>query len=269
VLDGLGAAPPERELPVQWTSPERALRGAPGKDRLPTAHLKLAVEQAILEGRQRGGRQGPCSLTEIQERLWREDPDDVARTYDALVVGGLGSSAVDDGGGRHGRLAERMRELRRPLPWRRKAGLTLQAIADGAGLDRATLAALMERQGYLELVPYGGRQRRRLVTKQAFDADLGHNADGSHRRIGRLEGMARAVVFPVFYPDKVPSILWSLDYEGIAARAASIGRKRERMRWLLHHHPYLPDAELAKLGGYSVRGVEKARASSVHCQAAR
>jgi hypothetical protein len=80
--------------------------------------------------------------------------------------------------------------------------------------------------------------------------------------------MAKAVVFPVFYPNKVPSILWSLDYDGIAARAAAIGRKRERMRWLLHHHTYLPDAELAKLSGYSVRGVEKARASSVNREAA-
>jgi hypothetical protein len=131
-----------------------------------------------------------------------------------------------------------------------------------AGLERETLAALMEHHGYLELVPYGGTQKRRLVTDRAFHAGLGHNADGSHRRIARLEGMGRAVVFAIFYPERVPDILWSLDHAGITARAAAIEGKRERMRWLLHHHGYLPDAELAKLSGYTERGVRKARGSS-------
>jgi hypothetical protein len=185
----------------------------------------------------------------------------VASIYDALLMGDAeGPSSVD--AGKHGLFAARMAELRRPLPSRRKQGLTLQDIAAMAGLQRETLATLMEHHGYLELVPYGGTQRRRLVTKRAFDAGLGHNVDGSRCRIARLEGMSRAAVFPIFYPKKVPDILWSLDHAGMTARAAAIEGKRDRMRWLLNHHGYLPDAELAKLSGYSERGVRKARKSS-------
>lgn len=210
---------------------------------------------------QREGRGRPCPLATIQDRLWREDPEVVARIYDDLVVGDAeGPSSVP--AGKHGLRAERMAELRRPLLSRPKRGLPLQEVAAMVGLERETLAALMEHHGYLELVSYGGSQRRRLVTDRAFHAGLGHNADGSHRRIAHLEGMGRAVVFPVFYPDRVPDILWSLDHAGITARAAAIEGKRERMRWLLHHHDYLPDAELAKLSGYSLIGVKKARKSS-------
>lgn len=260
MFDGLATGAAPLGFPVQSTSPEDH------HHRLPRHHLVFAVEQARREWVQREGGGRPCPLASIQERLWREDPEAVARIYDAMMVGDAeGPSSV--GAGRHGRIAERMAELRRPLPSRRTQGLTLRDIATMAGLDRETLVALMEHHGYLELVPYGGTQRRRLVTDRAFHAGLGHTADGSHCRIARLEGIGRAVPFPVFYPKRVPDILWSLDHAGITARAKAIEEKRERMRWLLHHHDYLPDAELAKLSGYSLSGVKKARNSSGQHQA--
>jgi hypothetical protein len=75
--------------------------------------------------------------------------------------------------------------------------------------------------------------------------------------------MSRAAVFPVFYPEAVPNILWSLNFPGIIAEAQSIPSKRDRMRWLLTHHSYLPNEELAVLAGYSLSGVEKARSLSI------
>ncbi len=66
-------------------------------------------------------------------------------------------------------------------------------------------------------------------------------------------------MFPVFYPEVVSAILWTLDYEGIRDKATSITNKRERLLWVLRNHGYLPDGEVAKLTDYTVRGVEKAR----------
>lgn len=253
LFDGLDIGAAVQRLPVNLTAPE--------DHRLPRSHLVLAILQARREWAQREGQGRPCPLTAIQDRLSREHPGEVQRIYDALMVGDA-EGPSPEGSGKHGLLAERMKELRRPLPTRQKQGMTLRDIAAMAGLERETLAAMMEHHEYLELVPYGGTQRRRLVTERADRAGLGHNADGSRRRIALLEGIGRAVVFPVFYPEKVPDILWSLDHSGITAGAAAIQRKRERMRWLLQHHGYLPDAELAKLSGYTVRGVEKARQPS-------
>jgi hypothetical protein len=153
-----------------------------------------------------------------------------------------------------------MRHFRRPLLRRDRIGLPLQEIADIAHMPIATLTALLEHHGYIETVPYGGQQRRRLVTDQAFYAEFGHNVDGGAARIAHLEGHNRASVFPVFYPEVVSAILWTLDLEGIAAHAASITNKHQRLQWLLGAHSYLPNAEIARLGGCSRGGVEKARA---------
>lgn len=226
---------------------------------LPITHLRLAVADCL---------RSPCPedrrLGETQRRLWREDPERVAEVYRRATAAEGRMILVNIETRRrwfiaHGLLADRMRELRtRPL-WRDRAGMTLAEIAEQAGIGRETLACLMEHHGYLELVPYGGVQNRRLVTDQAFHAELGHNADASHTRIAHLEGRHRACIFPVFYPEHVPSILWTLDYEGIVESATTILSKKERLRWLLAEHGHLPDTELARLSGYSRRGIEKMR----------
>lgn len=183
--------------------------------------------------------------------------DAVVRAYDAARFGTLDELRNDRGD--RGLLAARMQALRRPLPTRNKRGLTLAAMSALVGVERSTLTALLEHHGYLELVPFGGHQRRRLVTQTAFDAGVGHNADPSRTRSRNLDGEARAIVFPVFYAEAVPSIMWSLDWEGIRRDAAGVPNKRDRMRWLLSNHPYLPDQTLADLAGYSLRGLKKAR----------
>lgn len=216
---------------------------------LPPAQLRLAVAQAVRDR---------LPLCHVLSCLWQMDPGEVSAAYDDAMFGRV---EVPDAAvaGRHGLRAERMRELRRPLPMRRKHGLTITEVAAQVGMERETLACLLEHHGYLELVPFGGTQRRRLVTDQAFTAGLGHNVDASHIRIAAVEGKNRAGVFPVFYPEHVSAILWTLDHAGISATAATIKGKRGRLHWLLNNHGHLPTAEIASLSGYSRRGVEKAR----------
>ncbi len=55
-------------------------------------------------------------------------------------------------------------------------------------------------------------------------------------------------------------ILWCLDYnEGIKGTVEKIEGKKAKLGWLMDHHPYLPDQEIAELSGYTKRGVIKAR----------
>jgi hypothetical protein len=70
-------------------------------------------------------------------------------------------------------------------------------------------------------------------------------------------------VFPVIYPEFAAAILWTLDIPGIRATAAEVPSKRDRLRWLLSHHGYLPNAFIAEVAGCTARAVEKARARAV------
>ena len=77
----------------------------------------------------------------------------------------------------------------------------------------------------------------------------------------RLGGPAKAAPFAVFYPEHVPSIIWSLGRDLIKAAAAKEPNKRTRLATLLREHGYLPDAEVAKLAARTVNGVEKKEAA--------
>jgi hypothetical protein len=57
----------------------------------------------------------------------------------------------------------------------------------------------------------------------------------------------------------LPDVLWCLDYQGIVKAVEALPSKRKRLAWLLTHHDYLPNRELARLAGCNVRSVEKAR----------
>jgi hypothetical protein len=211
--------------------------------KLSPACLHLAVTDCVLAG---------LKMKEIEDRLWREDPNTLREIADRIRIARVWSS--EQRSGRHGLMAERVRQLRRPLHNGGRRGMTIAEIAASANINRETLACLMEHHAYLELAPYGGRQRRRLVTEQAISAGLGANVDGSTKRIARLEGAQRACVFPVFYQEHVASILWTLDYQGITEAAHKVLPKRERLDWLLDHHRYLPNTELAALSGYRSHG---------------
>lgn len=208
--------------------------------------LRIAIVDCICDG---------LDLPTIRDRLWREDPEAIESLYDRLRIGR--GAVFSEPRGRIGLHVERMRRMRRPLPSRPMVGVTVTAIADQAGLARETLACMLEHHGYLEMVPYGGRQSRRLVTDRAYAAGLGHNVDSSATRIARLEGAAKACVFPVFYPEKVPAILWTLDHDGIRREVAAQPSKRHRLTYLLQHHPYLPTNEIAALSGFTRQGVDK------------
>ena len=222
---------------------------------LPHYQLRLAMADC-----QRHPDFDQRSLPSAMDRLWREDRGDVIAAYDTMIFGSLDSRSSE---GRLGLHAERMRRLRRPLPTRDKRGLRLSEIATVGGMSVATLAALMEHHGYLELVPYEGTQRRRLVTDKAFHAGLGHNVDPRLQRSRRLEGAAKAAVFPVFYTEEIETVLWTLDWENIKATASRMAAKKDRMRWALRHHSYLPRETLCALTGYSERGFDKARANAI------
>lgn len=219
--------------------------------RLPRAHLSLAVADLVLRR---------VNAADAVAALWREDPETVMELHDRLFL----SLSLDINGpadGRHGLRAEHLRKLRRPLPFRRKHGFTLNEVAERAGVSREVVASAMEHHGYLELVPFGGTQRRRLLTDQAFHAGIGHNVDAAQVRLG-LEGCNRTSAYPVIYPERVADVLWTLDLDGIRATAAGLERKRQRLDWLMHHHAYLPDAFLADLAGCAVRTVERRRAEA-------
>lgn len=216
--------------------------------RLPPSALRMAVLDCVHARRDRD---------ETQEALWREAPELVGPIFDAIfrrVQDNL-ACPVD---GRHGLLAERMRELRQPLLSRPKRGLTVREMAERAGVDRETMACALQHHGYLELVPFGGPNRRRLVTRAAEKAELGHNPDGSRNHVARLEGMNVSSAFPVFYDEHFEAILWTLDFDGIGSKAAAITNKRARLRWLLENHDYLPNKAIAGFAGCTCRAVEKA-----------
>lgn len=215
---------------------------------LPESSLRLAIASAVVDN---------LALDEILDRLWSEDRSNVTAIYDAVIAQRLDLAPV----------AFRYKEIerrshRKPLVRLGRIGLTITEIASRHFIRRSTLVALMEHHGFLELAPYGGTQSRRLVTEAAFHGEFGHNVHPENR-IGHLEGFNRSCVFPVFYPEKIGSILWCLDLRGIKEEAEAQGGKRKKLAWLLENHPYLPNEEVADIAGCSVSGVKQGRRRSV------
>lgn len=196
------------------------------------------------------------SLAEIQARLGREAADHVADIYDELSTAGAGYGG---GSGQHGLRAERMRELHRPLRTERRnlRGVPITEMAGMICVGRETLCALLEHHGYVETAYYGGRQRRRLLTRSSIKAGIGQNIDPTKRRSVVLDGSAKAAPFVVFWPEYVDKVIWTLDLDRIRGGAAAITERCVRAEWLIHHHGYLPGNFLAHLCGYSERGWKK------------
>jgi hypothetical protein len=220
---------------------------------LPRAQLVLAIAQAQWDR---------YTVEGVQTRLWRENPEEVAAIF-AAVETARASQTPETG---IGLLAERERqvvqEARKAAPKARGGrGLTLEEVAERVGVSRATVAALMEHHGLLDMAPYGRDQRRLLASDATVAQGLGHNVQPGGKRVGVVEGYGKAAPFPVFYEDRLADVLWVLDLDGIRAEAAHRENRVTRLAWLLEHHGYLPGAELAALSGYSMRAVRKAQAA--------
>jgi hypothetical protein len=142
-----------------------------------------------------------------------------------------------------------------------RKSLMLTAVADREGIDRETLADLMVAHGYLELAYYGSQQRRLLFTDHPGCAEIGWSVGAGVRRhaSGTIDH-ARSAPFAVFFEDRLQDVLWTLDLAGITATARAQGGKKPALAWLLATHDFLPDKELARISGYSLAGVKKARA---------
>lgn len=209
--------------------------------------VRFAIADAIAGGGEL------ARLFAIQERLWRYDPDQVRVVYDQIVRQRSDLHPVSSHSYGYRKVRRRQEAIQKP----QRIGLRVAEMADRASLSQATLTALLEHHGFLELVPYGGHQRRRLVSDNVVEAGYGHNVTPSNR-IGHLEGFNTSATFPVFYEEKANDILWCLNYEGIVAKVSSMTSKKDRLQWLLENHPYLPQEELAGMSGYSERGVRKA-----------
>ncbi len=220
---------------------------------LPVWQLRMAIAAAVIDR---------VSFVDLKEKLHWVEPEDLKAHYDAIHFARMSLDPVT-----LEKDCLRKRRGKARLPARDKVGVTLNEFATLAGLNRATLVALLEHHGFVELAYYGGRQRRCLVTQTAYDTEFGHNVTPSNRVV-RLDGHNRTAVFPVFYRERLADILWCLDYDGIRGRAASISNKRQRLKWLLENHSYLPDQEVADLAGCTRRGVIAAKTREVHRVAA-
>ena len=211
---------------------------------LPEAHLRLAIATAIVE---------KMGLEELEAKLFREDPERVRSIYDQVVSSRTwGTYSLSQF---HKRVEA---AKKKPLPSRKKIGLRLPDVSKRTRIPLAALVSLLEHHGYLELVPFGLEQKRRLITETAFKAGVGHNVSPDNR-IGHLEGFNKASVFPVLYEDTLSDVIWTLDYEGIKKAVRKLSKKKDKLSWLLSHHGYLPDTEIASLSGYSSRGISKAK----------
>lgn len=195
-------------------------------------------------------------MDEVVEKLWREDSDHVRFLFHSIS-----SNRICDGWRLNGYYRRKEERVKRKLLTRHTYGLTINDLVKRSKIARPTLVSLMEHHGLLELVPYGLEQKRRLVTEQAFEAGLGHNVNPANR-IGHLEGYGKAALFPVFEEDRIEDVLWMLDYAGIRKAVSEQSNKKARLSFLLDQHAYFPDAEIASLAGYSIKGVSKARAKT-------
>jgi hypothetical protein len=214
--------------------------------------LRLAIATAIVDD---------MNINTLIDRLFREDPNHVRTIFNDIKLNRLSLK-----GERTNKLAPRD-QTKAPKVTRDKVGLPVTEIANRLGVNRATLVSLLEHHGYLELAPCGGKQCRYLLSEAALHAGLGHNVNPCNR-IGHLEGYSKAAVFPVFYEDTLDKVLWTLDWVGIKEVVVTLGNKKAKLGYLLDHHQYLPDEEIAGMSGYSRMGVFKARLARGELEAA-
>lgn len=205
---------------------------------LETPYLALSIEDEFLGG---------LELEGLYQKLPREDPERIASIYDQIAAH---YSFVEQSV----RPSDIVTKQWQPNPSR--YGLQMAEAANRLDVSQATLSALLEHHMILELVPYGGRQNRRLLSEEAERAGLGHNVC-PWGRVPCIEGMRRSAPFPVIYEDRLKDILWVTDWETIQLKVWQFTSRKQRLEWLVENHRYLPVAEIAALSGYSERTTKR------------
>jgi hypothetical protein len=196
-------------------------------------------------------------------RLCREPGDRVRRAFHAMRKRreALSPYGAEAGQGRC-RIAARERRRRRPLVQRDRVGLTLGEVADeatkmaGMLVDSAAIRALLIHHGYLEMAPFGGRQRRTLCTDPCVAAEYGHNVHAPGAATGMKGSRGRIAPFPVLYREHLPGILWTLGLDQIRDSLLALSSKRERLAWLTTNHDHLPAKTIAVWSGVCLRSAE-------------
>jgi hypothetical protein len=129
-------------------------------------------------------------------------------------------------------------------PLLRERGVTIKEVAKKAGVTTAKMTAALEANGYVAMVPYGGRQRRAMASEATIEAGYGTNV--------HLKTRHGPSVMPVFYRDHVEGILWTLEPDLKAAeREPSVTKKAlaviDQMPAI--GLPYMAEALVAELSG--------------------
>ncbi|GBQ90832.1 hypothetical protein AA23498_0996 [Acetobacter nitrogenifigens DSM 23921 = NBRC 105050] len=209
------------------------------------------------------------TLSDVQDRLYRDDPAIVAEFYseavearERILLGRLDHAAQPSG------TPKALNVSRKGIlkPGKTRIGLTVSEIAARPDLwvdqppSDEDLRRLLIHAGWLATRPHGRNQPRTLATEKTIQGGYGHNVDPSSKHSIRLSGASRSFPFPVFYEDRLTEIVASVGWQSIVAACSLPGKQRDRLHWLLTNHGYLPNQTLADLSGAGEATVKRHRA---------
>lgn len=182
------------------------------------------------------------------------DPDR-SRCLDMAYGSRFGSPESTGGAASHSLIYQAMNQRKVPArpPEPITEGLTVADIAARMGMDKETTTRLLEANGWLDLAPYAGGQQRRLVPDAVILKGYGAN----------LTAGLHGVPFPVFSPEHVGDIIWSLGWDTITEGVDAQPTKKGKAAWLFSHHGYLPNTAIADLSGAGLRTIKRNRPSKM------
>lgn len=177
------------------------------------------------------------SHDDLEALSWEADCQGIAGAKDSLPRTSLIYQAMN----------RRRAPVKPPKPIR--SGLTVTDIAERIETDKETAARLLERAGWLVMAPHGGTQQRRIVPDSVILRGDGDN----------IRDEKSGQCFPVFAPERIENIVWTLGWDKIVAGANMQPTKKAQARWLLDHHSYLPDKTIAQMSGAGLRTIKRIR----------
>lgn len=233
--------------------------------------IRFSIKDMLLDGH--------CSLKTAQSRLYRDNPDVVQYYYKIAEASHDHCSApvYDYGSSNHKTSLYRTKaQSGRPMFDKKSAstclskGMTVSDMASDPSLwlsdgvsgplpSEETTRRLLLHHGWLELAPYGRTQSRSLATEKTIKGGYGQNIDPSGKHSIRLSGGARSFPFPVFWKERLPEVVTSLEWSKIISSVSDFKRKQERLSWLLNGYAYLPTPALSELSGMGTATVKRAK----------